>query len=240
MFDVFDWHLLSQRLVVMLIHFVWQGLFGAIVLAAILRFVPRDRPRIRYATSAIVLFSLPMIAVATFWQTSSSERGDIRLQSTFRQLSVDQADSRLRGDVPTWQSGDESEGDFVATVMPDAQAPAPTPVPNADGAPTVTATAKSIFKSMRTLCIRVLLARCFLDVAPYQCRDAGMSTTLPTSDSCKFRPHCGEGPSSRGKHWTEEGAIDRGVKRDSSAGRGWCVPPDRSAALLARDWLGAE
>ena len=70
-FDPFEWQSLSQRLLLTLIHFVWQATLALGLLALVLRLVSRSHARLRYAVSTVVLFLMPLVAGATFWFVSS-------------------------------------------------------------------------------------------------------------------------------------------------------------------------
>ncbi|MEO1523802.1 MAG: M56 family metallopeptidase [Planctomycetota bacterium] len=71
----FEWQLLSQRLLLTLIHFAWQAALATCVLAVALRLVRNDQPQIRYAVSSGVLFLLPLVALLTFCKTLPQTTG---------------------------------------------------------------------------------------------------------------------------------------------------------------------
>ncbi|MEL6108437.1 MAG: M56 family metallopeptidase [Planctomycetota bacterium] len=70
----FDWQALSQRLLLMLIHFTWQATLVSGFLALTLRWLPRDRARSRYAVSVGGLILLPMAALLTLLQATPQSR----------------------------------------------------------------------------------------------------------------------------------------------------------------------
>lgn len=73
-FDSFEWHTLTQRLSLALIHFAWQATLAMGLLVLALELTPRDRPRIRYAISTAVLFLLPFLALFTFSSVVPQDR----------------------------------------------------------------------------------------------------------------------------------------------------------------------
>ena len=63
-----NWYsdLMQQRLVLVLAHFVWQGLLLAVMVAGLLAGMRRARPGLRYAVS-LAAFGLLMVAPVITW-----------------------------------------------------------------------------------------------------------------------------------------------------------------------------